>query len=818
VGGAGILGTRWLISSFSLRSTFVILALFSALSPLFERQRVWMGDVLGFLLFSYVLGGVFLLFGYLHGLTLSPFGREGGPLPFMACLITILLALALMGLLGPRHFPLRYLTGTSIRAILLRHFLPVSAGAVLVLNLPGLMGDGRMSGPLSSLLGFSLFLFIVVTLSFRSAETIGRRIAGSLKESEERYTVLVNSLKDHAVLLLDPAGHVLTWNAGAELILGYESHEVLGEVVSIFYSPENRKDGRLRKVFRQAARQINEEQEWLVRKDGSRFWAETVTSPFFDSKGVLLGYSQVVRDITLRRKVEEAAKEQAVFSQILQGVTSACNGAETLGEALPIVLHQICLHTGWPVGHAWVLRPEGEGLMSGPWHMTDAGRFASFNAETDGLRLLPGKDLPGLALSSGEPEWFPRLSTERSFLRRKSAMDAGLEAGYAFPLRSGRKVVAVLEFFSEQGRELNTSWREATGTICLQLERLVERESAAKALRNSERRFRSLTQTANDAIVSYSPSGVIFGWNRGARLIFGLEEQEILGLPLTRIVSLEEDPSSPRPKLPAALLTDMRGKTVELTGCRKEGSLFPMEVSVAAVTGGPGVSFTAIIRDVTVQKRAQSLLTASLREKEAMLKEIHHRVKNNLQMISSLLRLQSENIQDPALLSLFLESQNRVRSMAMIHECLYETEDLAHIDFSDYVEKLAGSLLRTYALSPEAMSLDLQIDRVSLSLDIAVPCGLIITELVSNALKYAYPPGQGGPILVKFHVLEGDRYELRVEDKGVGIKEAVDFESVETLGLRLVHILTEQLHGKILVENGIGTSFVLTFNGPDGRV
>jgi two-component sensor histidine kinase len=149
--------------------------------------------------------------------------------------------------------------------------------------------------------------------------------------------------------------------------------------------------------------------------------------------------------------------------------------------------------------------------------------------------------------------------------------------------------------------------------------------------------------------------------------------------------------------------------------------------------------------------------------------------------------------------------------MAIIHECLYQSPDIGRMDFPDYVEKLTDSLLRTYSVHPEKNTIHLNVDEVSLNLDVAIPCGLIITELVSNALKYAYPEGKEGAVYVHFRSLPGNRHELTVADEGVGLKGPVDFESSQSLGLRLVHILTEQLRGRLRVENGVGAKFTVTF-------
>ncbi len=793
------------------------LSLLTTFCPLVAGRRRWVGDALGVMgLFLVLVNGIFIS-GYLHGAPISFFSGGRWTLPFLGCANMVLLGLAVVGRLGPRYFPLRLLAGASVRTIILRHFLPIVGAAVLVLDVLNGASNGSIHLLFSSFLALLLSLVAVIYLSLRSAGVISRRIENSLKESEERYAVLVNSLKDHAVLLLDPDGRIVTWNAGAENIHGYKSEEVLGDSVSLFYPPEERESGRMQETFKRATLLGSyEKQGWRMRKDGSRFWAETVTTPFMDNKETVLGFSQVVRDITRRRKAEEVVKERESFMRLLQTVTAACNGAETLDEALDLVLTHVGRHTQWPVGHAWLPRGKEAEFISGPWYLSDPERFAAFRSHSDRLRFPPDQGLPRQVLASGKPQWTPDLSADKDFPHRREVKEAGLAAGYAFPVKLSGKMLAILVFFSEQPGDPSVPCREAFEAICVQLERVAERERADRSLRNSELRFRSVTQTANDAIVSYNTEGVINGWNRGAKTIFGFKEGEAIGRSLDLIVLEPSSPDSSPARFPRALLTDMGDNTHDLSGRRKGGPIFPIEVSVASWRSRGNTYFTAIMRDVTAHRHAQDNLASSLREKEALLKEIHHRVKNNLQMISSLLRLQAENIHDPDLLAVFLESQNRVRSMAIIHECLYESPDLARMDFSNYVEKLTDNLLRTYSVLPERNSIRLEVDNVSLSLDVAIPCGLIITELVSNALKYAYPKGREGVVSVRFRTLPENRYELSVTDQGVGLKKPINFESTESLGLRLVHILTEQLGGSLLMENGVGAKFTVNFKEPEG--
>jgi two-component sensor histidine kinase len=213
--------------------------------------------------------------------------------------------------------------------------------------------------------------------------------------------------------------------------------------------------------------------------------------------------------------------------------------------------------------------------------------------------------------------------------------------------------------------------------------------------------------------------------------------------------------------------------------------------------------------EIAERRRAEERMAASLLEKEVLLKEIHHRVKNNLQIISSLLNLQSDNIDlaDPA--RTFRESQDRIRSMALVHEKLYRSGDVARIDFREYVESLTAGLYRSYFPGP-GVRIFADVENVSLDIDLAVSCGLIINELVSNALKYAFPEGRAGEIHVSL-AGDGDSYTLTVSDDGVGLPPGLDFRDTPSLGLQLVNTLVGQLEGTIELDSAEGTRFKITF-------
>lgn len=211
---------------------------------------------------------------------------------------------------------------------------------------------------------------------------------------------------------------------------------------------------------------------------------------------------------------------------------------------------------------------------------------------------------------------------------------------------------------------------------------------------------------------------------------------------------------------------------------------------------------------------ANSRLSSLLEEKDVLLKEIHHRVKNNMQVISSLLNLQAQHIEDPAALELFAESRNRVRSMALIHEKLYQSSDLAKIDLGGYLKTLAQGLSSSYASKVRGVSISTESEDVQLGIDAAVPCGLIVNELVTNSFKYAFPNGKAGQILIAMSRPTEGRLQLTVSDNGVGFPKGTDFRETESLGLQLVNTLTEQLGGEVEMRNGVGTTFEISFAEP----
>lgn len=231
--------------------------------------------------------------------------------------------------------------------------------------------------------------------------------------------------------------------------------------------------------------------------------------------------------------------------------------------------------------------------------------------------------------------------------------------------------------------------------------------------------------------------------------------------------------------------------------------------------------YQQVQNELAERKRAEEQIKLSLKEKEVLLKEIHHRVKNNLQVISSVLRLQSDYVKDDRILALFNDSQNRIRSMALIHEKLYQSSNLLKINFDEYIHDLTENLLRSYVAFASSVTLSTHAAGVWLNIDTAIPCGLIINELVANSLKHAFPQkDQNNEIQVSIVSDKENRFTLKVQDNGIGFPETIDFRNTESLGLELVCVFTEQLSGTIELDRNNGTTFIIKFSeiGNIGRI
>jgi two-component sensor histidine kinase len=224
------------------------------------------------------------------------------------------------------------------------------------------------------------------------------------------------------------------------------------------------------------------------------------------------------------------------------------------------------------------------------------------------------------------------------------------------------------------------------------------------------------------------------------------------------------------------------------------------------------VEVSGIAHNITEKKLVQQRMELSLKEKEILLREVHHRVKNNMQVISSILNLQSSYVSDEYALTLLKESQNRIKTMAYIHESLYQNKSFTSVNFSEYVHTLVNNIVQSYSYSSEKIKLQINVDKVSLSLDSSIPAGLIINELVTNSIKHAFPGNRQGNIFFNLRC-KNNLVFLELKDDGVGFAEGVDFQNSHSLGLQLVNTLIEQIEADLKFTSGkdTGTEVIVSF-------
>ncbi|MBU7048212.1 MAG: PAS domain S-box protein [Theionarchaea archaeon] len=342
---------------------------------------------------------------------------------------------------------------------------------------------------------------------------------------------------------------------------------------------------------------------------------------------------------------------------------------------------------------------------------------------------------------------------------------------------------------------------------------ITESKRAERELQESEEKYRTLVEQSLQgiAIAHGIPPRLVF-MNTALSEMLGYTTEELLSLTSQETVNLvhPEDQSFLLEHYQHVLEGNPSLPRYELRLIRKDGTICWLEIHANRIEYRGEPSIQAAFMDITDRKKAEEQIKASLKEKEILLREIHHRVKNNLQVVSSLLNLQSEHIKDSLYTEMLKESQNRIRTMALIHEKLYQSENLANIDISEYITSVVNGLIRSYNVD-ERITLSINVENIPLSVDAAIPCGLIINELVSNCLKHAFPHKRKGVVTITLCQTQGLN-ELVVKDDGAGIPDTIDLKNMETLGLDLVTTLAEkQLNGTITLEKTGGTTFTIRF-------
>jgi len=346
---------------------------------------------------------------------------------------------------------------------------------------------------------------------------------------------------------------------------------------------------------------------------------------------------------------------------------------------------------------------------------------------------------------------------------------------------------------------------------------VTERKKAMAAIAESEEKFRTAFITSPDSVnINRLEDGAFVDINEGFSQLTGYSREDVMG----------------KTSVDLNIWVDMRDRERLVEGLRRQGSVNNLEskfrmkggsvrdglmsATVLNLKGVPHI--LSITRDISELKKIQEALSqseeqlrASLGEKEILLKEIHHRVKNNLQVISGLLDLQAHHIPDPAVREVFRESQNRVVTMALIHEELYQSVNLSQVDFADYIRNLCENLMVSYGADRDRIKLEIRTEKTELVVDTAIPCGLIINELITNSLKHAFPGKRCGTISLSFRQLRNKDYQLTVGDDGVGVPRGLDIYSTKTLGMQLVTVMVGQLGGTVKVGRRDGTRFTIRF-------
>jgi len=676
-----------------------------------------------------------------------------------------------------------------------------------------------------------------------------RRREEALRQSEERYRDLVENSLD-LICTHDLEGNILSVNRALIKKLGYESaKDIVGRKISDFLSPDVRhlfdsyintivKNGEARGLMKVLTRSGEER----VLEYSNSLRTEGVDEPIVRGRA---------HDVTERNRAEEALRNslaqlskksryEAIISTVTQSVHKSLNLQEVLENAVESISKNID-----GVDIIGILLVEGqEAVLKAhrgypDWFLKRMGRIPypkGFTWKT----IIEGK--PGYA-----------ADTDQDTVIGPAGREAGTKSYISMPIHFGGETVGVININSFQRNVFSEEDLTLLEIVVQQIEVAINNARQAEALRESREKFRNLVEQTNDFVWEIDENGAFTYVNPKAYEILGYEPEEILGRTVFDFMSSDEAKRFAE-VIGSFISIKSPFKNLEKTLIHKDGHAVVLEASGSPIFNAEGIlrGYRGIARDITERKKAEEALRkaheelearvrertaaltavnealeaeiserkrveeqikASLQEKEVLLREIHHRVKNNLQVISSLLNLQAGYIKDKQILKAFTESQMRIRSMSLIHEQLYKSKDLARIDFSRYIRELTDNLKRSYGMASSLVEFNIDVGRVSLGIDMAIPCGLIINELVSNSLKHAFPGGREGEISIS---LQGratslPNFVLTVSDNGIGFPKDLDFRNTESLGLQLVTVLVNQIGGTIELNRDSGTEFKITF-------
>lgn len=631
-----------------------------------------------------------------------------------------------------------------------------------------------------------------------------------------------------SALVMDSLGTVIDANQEQARLLGRTIDEMRGASIWDLIPPEAA--GEQRPMVEEAIRTGRPVR--FMDKRGDR-WIDMSIHPLLGHGGVVEKLAIFCVDVTNRQRtgteleayqeelegmVERRTQKLRSLNEALRAI-SGCNQILFRATDEMEILDRICRAIVGIHGcrMAWVGYSENGGRTVRP--VAQAGIEAG-HVELARITMDCGNEgePTGTALRTGRPCTVDdiRKGSPTAAWRREAAR-RGWVSTISLPLCANGEIIGALNIFSEEaeafGGEQVRLLTELADDLAFGINAMrarAEHRRAEEALARSEARYRELVANLSEVVVELDMNGKIIYVSPQVEKLSGFRPEEIVGRTLADFI--HPDMLSSGLEAISRINAAEPMMDFEFRTLHKDGHYIDVSISGRLVEEEGAQKIVGILKDITGRKQAEERMKAALRDKEVLLKEVHHRVKNNLQVIISLLSLQSRQVRDEAVLSAFRDSQSRIQSIALIHEKLYKSKDMARVDFSGYIRNLVPELLKTYGLEPGSISMDIRTEDVRLGIDTAVPCGLIINELVANSLKHAFPGGRKGSITIDFCSVGDNRIMISVVDNGVGFPEGIDICKAETMGLKMVYNLTEQLGGKIELERKGGTTFKVTFN------